>query len=428
MIKGTQRGKRCFLIASGPSIKNMDLRQLKDEITICVNESYKALDFDPTYICIGDRELWPVIKDEYAKKKSKIVCSTGLNGQVGSDYKGNNLIKVAKLNKSKTVMDNGFRFDMVEVHKAWNVIPEVALPFVCYAGFSTCYLLGCDCTNDGYFYDDPIRGKGYQKVLDTVIPVYENIARRELPTRIYNATEGGRLEAFPRVNLKDVLFKPTPSRNPLTVIGYYTEDRNYKELAHNMKASVERQGIKCHIEKRTSWKCEMPKPTSWVLNCSQCSYFIEEMMKLFPDTNLLYLDADAVMEKRPKLFLDDAIDFDFGAPFLTNEYVKDELQSNTLFFRACDETKKLVQDWRLLQDERNFQLLQGKYAKPFKEAWDQRVLQDVLVASNCKIKKLPWEYGKITVTPRGDELMKGVKPEDIVISQHQASRQNKHLL
>ena len=43
-FSGRHAGERCFVVGSGPSIARMDLSWLKDEITICVNQSYKALD------------------------------------------------------------------------------------------------------------------------------------------------------------------------------------------------------------------------------------------------------------------------------------------------------------------------------------------------------------------------------------------------
>lgn len=58
--KNKHKGQRCFVVASGPSLRGMDLSWLKDEITIAVNQSYLALDFPPTYLAIGDRSLWPM--------------------------------------------------------------------------------------------------------------------------------------------------------------------------------------------------------------------------------------------------------------------------------------------------------------------------------------------------------------------------------
>jgi hypothetical protein len=64
------------------------------------------------------------------------------------------------------------------------------------------------------------------------------------------------------------------------------------------------------------------------------------------------------------------------------------------------------------------------YAPPYKEVWDQKVLQDILPRiTDLRIFELPYEYAKITRTPSGEELMPGIV--DPVIEQHQASRRNK---
>jgi hypothetical protein len=52
-------GKRCFIIANGPSLRQMDLRLLKDEITIGMNRIYlmKGINgFMPNYLVVSDIE------------------------------------------------------------------------------------------------------------------------------------------------------------------------------------------------------------------------------------------------------------------------------------------------------------------------------------------------------------------------------------
>jgi hypothetical protein len=52
-------GKRCFIIANGPSLRKMDLRLLKDEITIGMNRIYLMKDingFMPNYLVVSDIE------------------------------------------------------------------------------------------------------------------------------------------------------------------------------------------------------------------------------------------------------------------------------------------------------------------------------------------------------------------------------------
>ena len=51
-LKDIHKGKRCFLLGSGPSIKKEDLRPLKNEIVFALNNFYVHEDF--TEIMSGD--------------------------------------------------------------------------------------------------------------------------------------------------------------------------------------------------------------------------------------------------------------------------------------------------------------------------------------------------------------------------------------
>ncbi len=55
--KNIHKGKRCFIVANGPSLKNTDLSLLKDEITIGMNRIYlieAVNNFRPSYIASVD--------------------------------------------------------------------------------------------------------------------------------------------------------------------------------------------------------------------------------------------------------------------------------------------------------------------------------------------------------------------------------------
>ncbi|MCX6168382.1 MAG: DUF115 domain-containing protein [Ignavibacteriales bacterium] len=73
-LKDSQKGKRCFIIANGPSIKSMDLRALKNEVTIGMNRIYllkEQLGFLPTYLVVNDVALTlKQFPDELANVKS----------------------------------------------------------------------------------------------------------------------------------------------------------------------------------------------------------------------------------------------------------------------------------------------------------------------------------------------------------------------
>ena len=66
-LKNIHSGKRCFVIGNGPSIKNDNLKLLRDEITFFVNRSFLLDDYKyikPTYHVIVDPKLgtgeWPI--------------------------------------------------------------------------------------------------------------------------------------------------------------------------------------------------------------------------------------------------------------------------------------------------------------------------------------------------------------------------------
>lgn len=425
--KGAYAGQRCFIVASGPSMKEIDVSRLKSEVTICVNQSYKILPFGPTFQCIGDRFLWPKIKETYAQMAGTwVFCTSGMDGSCGSDYPGKNMLGVAKMHPSKDVASAGFSWDLAAgVNKALTVVLEAALPLACWLGFDDVYILGCDCTANGYAYDNPALGLHEQKIQPRTMEMFEEVARTPLPCRVWNAGVGGKLDCFHRIDYKELFPEPTPPEK-LLVVGYYTPDLDYRLRAEAMKASVEKQGLTCVIKERASWaEPDMPKPMPWVMNCAQCGPFIKDMMKEYPDHNILYLDADATMVRRPKLFLDEPIDYAFAAPFLTNEFTRDELQSNTLYFHNCEAAVVLLDAWIEEQHRRLDMMLEGRYKCPYREAWDQRVLKDVLEELPfVSTLQLPMTYGKIDDKPDGVQIMKGIDPYDVVIAQHQASRKN----
>jgi len=196
-----------------------------------------------------------------------------------------------------------------------------------------------------------------------------------------------------------------------------------------MKNSVKKQGLNCVLfSKPDNFEngSLLPDRMPWVLNCALCAEVCMEAFNKFPGKHIFYLDADAVMERFPSLLFDSSLTgFDVAAPILTNKYVKDELVSNAIIFRRTRAAELVLKNWVTETQRRLKKLRNGEYQKPYKEAWDQYILRDVIKTTRCRFLPLPWEYAKITPTERGEELMEGIDPEKIVISQYQCSRWNK---
>ncbi len=53
---GAWKGRRCFIIGGGPSIKNIDLNLLQNELTIGINRAYELL--DPSILFGVDGQMW----------------------------------------------------------------------------------------------------------------------------------------------------------------------------------------------------------------------------------------------------------------------------------------------------------------------------------------------------------------------------------
>ena len=130
-----------------------------------------------------------------------------MDGSVGRGYSGKNLIGVIPLNRRESIIDHGINFDLDSnsLRIGYGVVPEVAIPFACYCGFSEIYLLGCDASQNGYAYPNPVRGVGTQKVLDKSVFSFEAIARQKLPAKIINLSQGSLLSCFQFSSLEKIL-------------------------------------------------------------------------------------------------------------------------------------------------------------------------------------------------------------------------------
>jgi hypothetical protein len=209
------QGKRCFIIASGPSASKENLNWLKNEITIGVNQSYlitQKYDFDPTYMCISDPNLSRRMKFVYPTLKSKVVIGRTKN----KDYEGTNLIDVLPIANIKTpIWQGNFHCDLTKpLFPCNNVVAELAIPFSVYLGCNPIYLLGCDCNTKGYAYSkDQDKGCGQhmdQNIHTTYSVIFNHLLN--LSVRVYNVGQEGQLNVFPRIMLTSLASKQPPNK------------------------------------------------------------------------------------------------------------------------------------------------------------------------------------------------------------------------
>lgn len=178
----------------------------------------------------------------------------------------------------------------------------------------------------------------------------------------------------------------------MRIVAFYTKNTPYEEEIKNLESSINNLGLTYHLE-------EYEGQGSWVLNCGLKSTFIWEMLHKFPDEDLLYVDADAIIHKRPQASV-------MQGDICAHVCEGGELLSGTIFFKNNERTKKLVREWITKQ-------------KKDPNKWDQKTLQEVIAVHGPRIgiifKELPPTYTKIFDQDWGEP----------VIEHHQASRKHR---
>ncbi|KAA6326695.1 hypothetical protein EZS27_024234 [termite gut metagenome] len=221
------KNKRCFIIGNGPSLKPEDLETLylNNEISFAVNKIsyiFPETNWRPTYYSVFDdflpRKIKNIISETPASKKffrkNSFLFTRKVNGEcLYCNTKGNrNLLKNPK-----------FSADISEKIFAIATVTYVSMQIAVYMGITEIYLLGID---NAYSLDRKKNGtivknnsiKSYFGALEktdnrNVGALWEmdiaykaaNEYAKQNDIKIYNATRGGKLEIFERVNF-DSLF------------------------------------------------------------------------------------------------------------------------------------------------------------------------------------------------------------------------------
>lgn len=218
------KGKRCFIIATGPSLTMEDLALLKDEYTIGVNSLVKVLDqmeYIPTFLGIQDSLVYAKIGKLIDESKLKKIFITDKLYNSLDNKNSDRYIQYSLYYKRHGEHNNlrpltsGFSSDVsLCVYDGYSITYSM-LQIAVYMGFTEIYLLGCDCNYDTkggkqHFVESGHIDKNAATGGERMIYAY-TVADKELKERfphvkVYNATRGGMLEVFPRKTL-DEIFK-----------------------------------------------------------------------------------------------------------------------------------------------------------------------------------------------------------------------------
>lgn len=229
-------GDRCFILGNGPSLTVEDLSKIKDEVTFASNAIYKIFDktdWRPTYYSIFDegagdnKQLVDEINFSSGQNQNDHFKMKFFREQGYWVYKHFNEPKcMIHTWHSRKYLDNPqFSEDLTKGLYTIATVTYANMQIARWMGFKKIYLLGMDdryafsqlrdgtiVRNEGvksYFGEDIATGPIPKSApatweMDAAYEYAEKYSRAH-GFRIYNATRGGYLEKFERVNLDDVL-------------------------------------------------------------------------------------------------------------------------------------------------------------------------------------------------------------------------------
>lgn len=225
-FRNIHRGERCFIIGTGPSLTVEDLELLKDEICFGSNrifEIYPRTDWRPTYYMNQDFKLIEKFADEINALDPRAIF---LPVDVRERFADNPLARFFVLRHREFYPGDADFSEQLHFYLGQGfTVTYGAIQMARYMGFSQVYLLGIDhnysvslnekgipVVNQGvrdYFQGSTASNQGLNlpRVVESTRAYLtaRRYADRHGDFQIYNATRGGRLEAFRRVALEDVL-------------------------------------------------------------------------------------------------------------------------------------------------------------------------------------------------------------------------------
>lgn len=220
-------GKRCFILGNGPSLKAEDLDLIKDEYTFASNRIYKIFeqtDWRPSFFGMMDEEV--AQSEGVIESINRIDCKVKFFLQEGwyafHKAKGRKCYIHAWYGR-KWLENPQFSEDLTKGVYCIATVTYMLLQVAAYLGFSEIYLLGVDNSygierdrngriikkegQKNYFGiqdDKEKKNVGASWESDIAFEYAEKYSRKH-GFRIFNATRGGTLEAFERVQLEDIV-------------------------------------------------------------------------------------------------------------------------------------------------------------------------------------------------------------------------------
>ena len=222
---GTHGGERCFIVCTGPSLTLEDVEKLKGEYTFGLNSITKLFprtDWRPSFYVVEDLAAYISLENELLASRLEY-CFTSdllikkLNPKVDFiaypfDRRNHPLV----VYHQSTKPDLEFSGNAYSIVNGAYTVAFSALQLAVYMGFKEIYFIGCDCNYNGekkHFEEFSVTNirptiKNEDDDIAQKMVISYKVARQYADTHditIKNATRGGKLEVFERVDF-DSLF------------------------------------------------------------------------------------------------------------------------------------------------------------------------------------------------------------------------------
>lgn len=231
-LRNIHKGERCFILATGSSIKHQNLKLLRGETCIAVSNFFVHPDYaaiNPKYYCIAPYHL-PITEAAWQNWMNEIENGTrdakmffGMSDKGRNEADGRFKDRDLYYLRFSGSRDGSLphNVDISQTIPGPQSVTIMALHIALYMGFKEVYLLGCDhdwilhMNKSRHFYSEEnhaIVRSGYNEwfqedlegQFQDYVTLWQQYKRiREIANRIgvqtFNATEGGLLDVFPRV-------------------------------------------------------------------------------------------------------------------------------------------------------------------------------------------------------------------------------------
>jgi hypothetical protein len=239
VLQNAHVGQRCFILATGPSIKSQDLKALQGETCISVSNFFVHPDYHliaPRYHCVAGYHP-PITEEGWIAWMKEAEARTG-DATFFCSLADHRRHQAAGVGAGRSVhylhcggpaVSRQPGADLTKQIIGPASVPVMALQVAIYMGFTHIYLLGCDhdwilhLNTSSHFYSEDqhaLKRRGYNEwsgddvesecrnyvLLWQQYKALRSIARSK-SIAIMNSTPGGMLDVFPRVPLETVCLK-----------------------------------------------------------------------------------------------------------------------------------------------------------------------------------------------------------------------------